>query len=100
MRLLALFLALTMTGPSVTSLVCDWACAAKHQVVTASVGGCHEHAAEVRDAASVSRGRSLACPAAERRLQDRAQRAAVARAGGREPELRRLGGRARERAAA
>ncbi|HZJ32129.1 MAG TPA: hypothetical protein VFD21_11205 [Vicinamibacterales bacterium] len=43
MRLLALFLALTMTGPAVTSLVCDWACAAKHQVVTASVGGCHEH---------------------------------------------------------
>ena len=41
MRLLALILALTVTGPPVASLVCDWACAAKEHIV-ASGSGCHE----------------------------------------------------------
>src|SRR5262245_59362521 len=41
-RLLALILSVTVTGPPVASLACDWACAAKHQIV-ATGSGCHEH---------------------------------------------------------
>jgi len=41
-RLLALILSVTVTGPPVASLACDWACAAKQQIV-ASGSGCHEH---------------------------------------------------------
>jgi hypothetical protein len=43
MRLVALVLTLTVTGPSVASLVCDLACAVKQQAVTTSSSGCHEH---------------------------------------------------------
>ena len=46
MRLLALVLAVTVTGPPVTSLLCDWACAVKQQVVVASAGACHEHGSD------------------------------------------------------
>ena len=42
-RYLVLLLTVTMTGPPVASLLCDWACAAKHQAAPASAGACHEH---------------------------------------------------------
>ena len=57
MRLLALILTVTVTGPSVTSLVCDWACAAKQQIV-ASGSGCHEHST---DAATRTMARGHQC---------------------------------------
>jgi hypothetical protein len=41
-RLITVLLAVTLTGPSVGSLVCDWACAAKHQRTEAN-GSCHQH---------------------------------------------------------
>lgn len=43
-RVLALLLAVTLTGPSVGALICDWACAAQHpQAATATT--CHDHGA-------------------------------------------------------
>ena len=42
MRLLALILTISVTGPSVASLVCTLACAVRHQMVSAA-GRCHEH---------------------------------------------------------
>jgi len=41
-RLIAVLLAVTLTGPSVGALVCDWACAAKHQRTDAE-NSCHQH---------------------------------------------------------
>ena len=41
-RLIAMLLAVTLTGPSVGALVCDWVCAAKHQRTGAN-GSCHQH---------------------------------------------------------
>ena len=40
-RFIAVILAVTLTGPSVASVLCDWTCAAKHQVASAE-GGCHK----------------------------------------------------------
>lgn len=37
----AVVLVLTLTGPSVGALVCDWTCAAQHAQAS-SRGGCHE----------------------------------------------------------
>ena len=42
MRIIVAVLTLALTGPSVGALVCDWACAAKHQRSEAS-GTCHQH---------------------------------------------------------
>ena len=41
-RIVVAILAFTLTGPSVGALVCDWACAAKHQRTEIS-GNCHQH---------------------------------------------------------
>jgi hypothetical protein len=41
-RLIVLLLIVALSGPSTGSLLCDWACAAKHQRTKAS-GSCHEH---------------------------------------------------------
>jgi hypothetical protein len=41
-RLVAILLAVTLTGPSVASLVCDWSCAAEHRDTQQAAGGCHE----------------------------------------------------------
>ena len=77
MRLLALVLTLTVTGPSVASLMCDWACAARHQVATAS-GGCHEHGT---DALTPTMARGPQChdvsPAPESVLTNAASQAGV-----------------------
>lgn len=43
MRLCSLLLTVTLIGPSALSLLCDWTCAAKHQVAGAAAGGCHQH---------------------------------------------------------
>ena len=43
-RLSAVLLAVTLTGPSVGALVCDWVCAAKHQRTDANAS-CHQHGA-------------------------------------------------------
>jgi len=42
MRSLALLLAIAVAGPSVASLVCDWACAGGHKVVSEYQGSCHQ----------------------------------------------------------
>jgi hypothetical protein len=39
-RLIALFLSVTLTGPAAVSLLCDWACAEKH-ARTPATAGCH-----------------------------------------------------------
>ena len=57
-RCLVLLLTVTLSGPSVASLLCDWACAAKHQVGPASAGGCHEHGT---DAAMPTMARGHQC---------------------------------------
>jgi hypothetical protein len=41
-RVIVALLTLTLTGPSVGALVCDWACAARHQR-TEALGSCHQH---------------------------------------------------------
>lgn len=63
-RLVALLLTVTLTGPSVTSLLCDWTCAARHQAVAANAGGCHKHdsAAPTPTVAAGHRCHELAAP--------------------------------------
>jgi hypothetical protein len=41
-RLIAAVLTVVLAGPSIGSLVCDWACATKHQR-TETKGNCHQH---------------------------------------------------------
>jgi hypothetical protein len=57
-RCLVLLLIVMVSGPSVASLLCDWACAAKHQAGPASAGGCHEHGT---DAAMPTMARGHQC---------------------------------------
>lgn len=45
MHAVALLLVLTLAGPSVGALVCDWMCATKHEEST-STGNCHESPAK------------------------------------------------------
>ena len=47
-RLLALLLTITLTGPSVASVLCDWACAAKHQAAAPAESGCHKRDTSAR----------------------------------------------------
>lgn len=42
MRLLAMILIVTLTGPSVGALVCEWTCAAKHEATAAAESRCHD----------------------------------------------------------
>ena len=42
MRLLALILAVTLTGPSVGALVCDWTCAPQHAAAATAGSTCHD----------------------------------------------------------
>lgn len=42
-RVIVLLLVVTLTGPSIGSVLCDWTCAAKHQQPVAS-NSCHGHA--------------------------------------------------------
>ena len=42
MRLLGLLLIVTLTGPSVGALVCDWTCAATHRAAAAAESNCHD----------------------------------------------------------
>jgi hypothetical protein len=41
-RLVSLLLTITLTGPSVASVLCDWTCAAKHQAAAPAESGCHK----------------------------------------------------------
>jgi hypothetical protein len=41
-RLIAAVLTVALAGPSIGSLLCDWACAATHQRTEAN-DGCHQH---------------------------------------------------------
>jgi len=41
-RLLALLLAVTVTGPSVGALVCDWTCAPTHPATVTAASSCHD----------------------------------------------------------
>jgi len=41
-RLIALMVTVTLSGPAVGSLLCDFVCMAKHQTSPAAVGRCHE----------------------------------------------------------
>jgi len=42
-RLIAVLLAVTLIGPSVASLICDWSCAAEHRDTQQVTGGCHDN---------------------------------------------------------
>ena len=42
MRLCSALLTVSLFGPYAMSMLCDWACAAKHQQ-TAADGSCHQH---------------------------------------------------------
>jgi hypothetical protein len=51
-RLVAAMLVLTLTGPSLVPLVCEWACASEHQSAADSTSvGCHEHGPQAGTAA-------------------------------------------------
>ena len=62
-RVAALVLVVALTGPSVGALVCDWACASRHEQSSSS--GCHEHSGSGLEAAlaSVHRCHELAATA-------------------------------------
>ena len=42
-RLIALVVSLTLTGPATASLLCDWACAVTDERGSEVPGGCHDH---------------------------------------------------------
>ncbi|HVG72014.1 MAG TPA: hypothetical protein VM819_13950 [Vicinamibacterales bacterium] len=42
MRLVTLLLTVTLIGPSVGALVCDWTCATVHQATAAPESNCHD----------------------------------------------------------
>jgi hypothetical protein len=43
-RLAACLLVMSLTGPSLLTLACEWTCAAHHQAAApADMAGCHEH---------------------------------------------------------
>jgi hypothetical protein len=56
MRTLALLTVLALTAPSVGALVCDVACAARHESSAAAPasGSCHDHGAPQPDSPNVS----------------------------------------------
>lgn len=64
-RGVAVLLVLTLTGPSVGALLCDWTCATQH-VQASSRGGCHEQTPPVTTPAALEtahRCHDLAAPA-------------------------------------
>lgn len=48
-RLIALVVSVTLTGPATLSLLCDWACAVKHERAAEVSGGCQH-----RDASALA----------------------------------------------
>ena len=60
LRVTALLVVVSLIGPSVATLACEWACAPQPDVIVASeaAGGCHDHGDSAPDGPAVAAGHS------------------------------------------